>query len=172
MPVTVQLPGEGMPFWQVLGVPAGCEVSAICRSERLLSMYTHYAQRTTIPCLRDVYGSCDWCGLKSRRYAAFLAGWMPAHKRECILALTQHSVRKCRDLDRRTDLFGREIKLWRSGRHERTPVFCAVSVDRQEQLDRSKVVHPDELRRVLFNIWGIEVVVRESPPSLDLESLN
>lgn len=131
-----------------------------------MSLYVHYAQRTTIPCLRDIVGACEWCGLKGRRYAGFLAGWMPGHKRECILPLTQHAVRKCRDLDRRTDLYGREIRLWRSGRHDRTPVFCHVSSDVKEPFDRSKVIHPDCLRRVLLNIWGIDLVEQatRNPP--------
>lgn len=158
LPTTASLPGEGYPYWERIKPVYWKKTVYLVIQNRLLSQRTHYVGGTTVPCLLDLAGACEWCGGLRRMYNGFLAVWERGQPQTKILTLTAHAVRKCPGLENGTTLAGREITVWRSGRHIRATQHAALTDEPIKHVEPSKVVQPAFLQRVLLNIWGVEIV--------------
>jgi hypothetical protein len=157
LPVSADLPGDSFPYWEKVWAVRGKRQSWPIISDRLLETECHYAHSTTVPCVRSLGLTCEFCATRKRMYLAFVAVWDGRDKAIKIACLTAGSIAECCELRDSGDLAGRELTIWRTGKSDRGPVHATLSDQPSFHVEPEKRIPPRELLRVLLNIWGIEI---------------
>lgn len=159
-------------YWPVINMGID-ERSFTILSNGWFGLYVHYTQFRTLPCLLDVAGDCEQCGLTSRRWVGYLAVYPSGETQKHLLSLTPTAVTKNKRLMENIDLAGRKLDCWRSPRTKRGRLHCKVSDGKCDPASiRDDVTDKDELEKQVYVLLGLVIEDDKASAFADAAELN
>lgn len=166
-PVERSFSGELKPrgprkhYYEILRPGPGCEVSAIVTSDLATVTRSHYYRETTYFCLHDpsIPATLQDCPFCSRGWMPKIKGYLCGVKttgaRAVAIELTDNALFHCPIInDRRENLRGKLVTLYRKGKARNSPVFLTVSDAHNVSVIR-RLPPPFDLREFLRAMWTV-----------------
>lgn len=163
MPLAAEPPEEEGKFLRIIKIECGPEYDFTILTPGVLGIWTHFVDTRTIPCFKDVTGSCEFCGnTTSRRWYGYLAAYSHRSKQRVIVPLPKGAFQSCPVLKgAKGDLTGKQLRAWRTGGHPRGRVICRLNLLLDRETAPKERVDKASLMAQLFWIWGIRVKEEE-----------
>jgi len=161
LPTTVLFPGDAFPFYRIRAINPGTRYQFTIYSDNALSLNAHWIEGLgTIPCLLEFGGPCEFHEKRRKMYVLYVAAYDLLQKEMVIVPLTRTAVASCPEIRGTASLFGRELKMHRQWTSKRSPVQAEITPDKLTRIDPTKKISAEYLRKLLFHIWGIELIPR------------
>lgn len=150
-------PPRAEAFMEVFKIEVGREYEFHVVSDRLVSMYVHYLDERTMPCLENLGLLCEFCGPNtSRRWMGYVAARSVQHKKTGIVPITVGAYQASENLKSAShDLFGSTLYMRRLGGHRRGRVSCRLDTVTSRPFEAEKPFTAAQLVAQLFWIWGV-----------------
>lgn len=171
IPLASPPPPEREQYLPPVEVLPGEEVFALCLTDEVLPLNTHYENGKTRPC----FGSpavCKGCeaGLE-KRWLGYLAAWQRYKHSPGLLWITWLGWKKSKDLQRCDGVLrGKALRVVRDGKTKTSPLVVSVG-EPEGWLAQIKPVPRIDLSASLAKMWklpALEFVPSAQIPQLDL----
>jgi len=152
-------PDNGSRFLKMLKIEIGGQYECTILSPQLVSMWVHFLDERTVPCLETVGAMCEFCGPKtSRRWESFVAVRSERHKETGIIRITEGCYKGNAVLKgAKGDLTGKRLVLWRVGNHNRGRLLARLDLLTTKEIKPADRWSSAALRGQLNWIWGIKI---------------
>lgn len=160
LPSRVKLPGEGYPWWKIVKPEPGVDFERIILSTEIHTYNVHYVRENYVPCYAEQGAACPYHKEGSPRtiHQGALAIMGPENRGTQIVYVTTGAIRGCEALKDGANLVGRKVYLFRQNGGVNSRLFAKVSPEPVAKVRPDRQVTPQELRRMLLHIWGVELV--------------